>query len=139
MAKSKSLSLYLIGMILVVVGCFLPLTASGWGFNGSNVIDYIKNGSGDSLVTAIMVLGGAAAGIVFSFVALKGIPAKLISLIISVAGGIYMILTILNLNPVAKKIGKAAWNLGKMHPSWGLALIVLGWVVAVVGYLQNKD
>lgn len=137
MAKNNKIGLYLIGMALVAAGCFLPLTASGWGFNGSNIVDYIKDDSGDSLVTAIMILGGAIAGIVFSFVAVK--YAKLVSLIVSVAGGIYVTLNIFNMNPMAKKFAHGVLKFTQVHPSWGFYLIIAGWVIAIIGYFINKD
>ncbi len=140
MSKKSPLSLYLIGLVLVVVGCFLPLKASGWGFSGTNIIDVITaDGSSDLKIAGILALAGAVAGIVFSFVALKGIPAKLISLIVSVAGGIYLVISFLNINPWAKKLIRGLNSMFDMHPSYGFYLIIAGWVLALVGYFMNKD
>ncbi len=138
--KSGGISLYLIGMIVVVVGCFLPLVAhTTFGFDGGNAFGAITDGSGDLKVAAILAFAGAVAGIIFSFVSLKGIPAKLIALIVSVAGGIYMVISMLNLNPVAKKAAKLIGNVFGSKPGLGLILIIIGWIIAIVGYVQNKD
>lgn len=140
MAKKNSISLYLIGMAVVLIGCFFPLTSSStFGFNGSNAFDAVVDGSGDLKVAAILAFVGAVCGVVFSFVSVKGVPVKLISLIASVAGGIYMLLTYLNLNPVAKNIGKGLNKLMGTRPSVGLFLIIIGWIVAIVGYIKNKE
>ena len=76
---------------------------------------------------------------VFSFVKIKGFPAKLISLIVSVAGGVYMVLSYLNLNPFAKKLGKLFSNIVGTQPSIGLFLIIAGWVIAIIGYIKEGE
>lgn len=140
MAKKNAINLYLIGMIVIIVGAFFPLTSSStFGFNGSNVIDAITDGSGDLKIAAILALVGAVCGIIFSFVSVKGVPLKLISLIVSVAGGIYMVLSYLNLNPVAKNVSNFLNKAMGIKPAIGLFLIIIGWVVAIVGYVKNKE
>lgn len=140
MAKKNAINLYLIGMIVIIVGAFFPLTSSStFGFNGSNVIDAITDGSGDLKIAAILALVGAVCGIIFSFVSVKGVPLKLISLIVSVAGGIYMVLSYLNLNPVAKNVSNFLNKAMGTKPAIGLFLIIIGWVIAIVGYVKNKE
>ena len=69
MAKKSNLNLYLIGLVLVVIGCFLPLTASKFFGGGSSAFKAITNGSGDLKIGSILALGGAIAGIVFCKIA----------------------------------------------------------------------
>ena len=141
MAKKGSVcSLYLIGLVLVVIGCFLPLTASKFFGGGSSAFSAITDGSGDLKVGAILALCGAIAGIVFCFVSLGAkLPVKLISLIVSLAGGVYMVLSYLNLAPWAKNVAKFANKAVGNHIGIGLIVILAGWVIAIVGYLQNKE
>ena len=100
----------------------------------------ITDGSGDLKVGAILALGGAIAGIVFCFVSLKAkLPVKLISLIVSVAGGIYILLNYLNLAPWARKAVSLLNKGTGTHIGIGLIVIIIGWVIACVGWLQTRD
>jgi len=138
--KSANLSLYLIGMALVVIGCFLPLTASKFFGGGTSAFDAIVDGSGDLKIGSILALGGAIAGVVFCFVSLGSkLPVKLISLIVSIVGGIYVLLNYLNLAPWAKGLVKFAHKATGSSIGIGLIVIVIGWVIALVGYFKNKD
>ncbi|MCR4823387.1 MAG: hypothetical protein K5873_11020 [Treponema sp.] len=138
--KSVKISLYLIGLALVVIGCFLPLTASKFFGGGASAFDAIVDGSGDLKIGSILALGGAIAGIVFSFVSLgTKLPVKLISLIVSIVGGIYVLLNYLNLAPWAKGLVKFAHKAAGNSIGIGLIVIIIGWVIALVGYFQNKD
>ena len=138
--KSGTLSLYLIGMVLVVIGCFLPLTASKFFGGGSSAFNAITDGSGDLKIGSILALGGAVAGIVFCFVSLKAkLPVKLISLIVSIAGGIYVLMSYMNLAPWAKNLAKFAHKATGSNPSLGLIIILAGWVIALVGWLKTRD
>lgn len=137
--KSGSLSLYLIGMALVVIGCFLPLTASKFFGGGSSAFNAIVDGSGDLKIGSILALGGAIAGIVFCFVSVAGkLPVKLISLIVSIAGGVYVLLSYLNLAPWAKSFAKIAHKAVGTHIGIGLIVICVGWVIALVGYFKGN-
>ena len=139
MAKKSTLPLYLIGMALVVIGCFLPLTGTSFG-SGSSAFKAITDGSGDLKVGSILALGGAIAGIVFCFVSLKAkFPVKLISLIVSIVGGVYVLINYMNLAPWAKK-AVSLFNKGTgTHIGIGLIVILIGWVIAVLGWLQSRD
>ena len=139
MAKKSTLPLYLIGMALVVIGCFLPLTGTSFG-SGSSAFKAITDGSGDLKVGSILALGGAIAGIVFCFVSLKAkFPVKLISLIVSIIGGVYVLVSYLGLNPMAKKAIGFANKLVGAHIGIGLIVIIIGWIVACVGWLKSRD
>ena len=138
--KSGTLSLYLIGLALVVIGCFLPLTASKFFGGGSSAFNAIVDGSGDLKIGSILALGGAIAGIVFCFVSLKvKLPVKLIALIVSIIGGLYVLLNYLNLAPWAKGLVKMAHKAVGNHIGIGLIVIILGWVIALVGWSQSRD
>lgn len=138
--KSGTLSLYLIGLALVVIGCFLPLTASKFFGGGTSAFNAIVDGSGDLKIGSILALGGAIAGIVFCFVSLgTKLPVKLISLIVSIVGGIYVLLNYLNLAPWAKGLVKMAHKAVGNHIGIGLIVIIIGWVIALLGWLKNKD
>ncbi|MBR4321557.1 hypothetical protein [Treponema sp.] len=140
MAKKSNLPLYLIGMVLVVIGCFLPLTASKFFGGGTSAFNAITDGSGDLKIGSILALGGAIAGIVFCFVTLRAkLPVKLISLIVSIAGGIYVLLNYLNLAPWAKGIVKFAHKAAGTGIGIGLIVIVIGWLIALCGWLKTRD
>ena len=137
--KSGSLSLYLIGMALVVIGCFLPLTASKFFGGGSSAFNAIVDGSGDLKIGSILALGGAIAGIVFCFVSVAGkLPVKLISLIVSIVGGVYVWLCYMNGGALAKGLFKASLKITGSKPGIGLILICVGWVIALVGYFKGN-
>lgn len=138
--KSGTLSLYLIGMALVAIGCFLPLTASKFFGGGSSAFKAITNGSGDLKIGAILALCGAIAGIVFCFVQLRTkLPVKLISLIVSIVGGVYVWINYMNGGALAKGLVKATLKVSGTKPGIGLILIIIGWVVALIGWLQSRD
>ena len=138
--KSGSLSLYLIGLVLVVIGCFLPLTASKFFGGGSSAFHAITDGSGDLKIGSILALGGAIAGIVFCFVSLKAkLPVKLVSLIVSIVGGLYVLLNYLNLAPWAKGVVKFAHKATGTGIGIGLIVILAGWVIAILGWLKTRD
>ena len=135
MSKKKSINLlYLIGMIVVVAGCFLPLfTTKTFGFNGSSAWDYITSkGSGSLRVGSILVFAGAVAGIVFSFVnAGNNRLFRLISWIVSVAGFAWVIIN--NYGGFVHNIAKTFTN-----PGLGLFVVIGGWVVSFIGWISSK-
>ena len=140
MAKKSSISLYLIGMAVAVIGCFLPMTASKVFGGGSTVFDAVTSGSSGSVaIGAILAMAGAVAGVVFSFISVKGVPVKLISLIVSVAGGIYVAICYLNLGGLGKSLIKLGAKVTQTGPGIGLFVIVIGWLIAVIGYMKNRD
>ena len=72
MAKKSGLLSYLFvcGLALVVIGCFLPLsTTKLFGMNGSSAFGIItSSGSGILKVGSILTFVGAVCGLVLSFV-----------------------------------------------------------------------
>jgi len=142
MGKKSSLPLiYLIGMALVLVGCFLPLTSSStFGFNGSSAFDAItSDGKGIVKIGSLLAFIGAVAGIVFCFVSVKGIPMRLISLIVSIVGGVYVIISYMGKSDFAKGVMKAAGKAFGTKPAIGLIVIIIGWVVALYAVLVKKN
>lgn len=139
MAKKSSFNLFLIGMIVVAIGCFLPLTSSKIFGGSSSAFNAITaDGSGAVKIGAILAFLGAIAGIVFSFVSLKGIPIRLISLIVSIAGGIYVVISYLNVGGVGKSLMKGFAKATQTGPGIGLFVIIIGWILAIAGYIKNR-
>ena len=136
MAKKSGLLgyLYLAGMVLVVIGCFLPLSSHfGGNLKGATAVSHIGDG-GIMSISAILALVGAAAGIALCFVPVKNAKLlKLVSVIVSVAGGIYVVA---NTNSTAFKI---AAKVTSAHIGLGMAVIIIGWVLALVGWVLHKD
>ena len=127
--KSGSLPLYLIGMILVAVGFFLPIFKVSIGpFSGStNGFDLVGNGNSMMKIAALLVFAGAVVGVICSFIN-KGGLLKLLALIVSIAGGLYCFF---NTSSTAHSI------LFKIV-GVGFYLIIAGWVIALLGYLASK-
>ena len=141
MGKKNSATsyLYLIGLALVAIGCFLPLwTAIGGRFNGAPAVSYL-NDKGNTVrkIGVILTLAGAIAGIVFCFIKVKSVGLfKLVSLIVSIAGGAYVFF---NTSDFGKKFAKGAAKIDLANPSVGFYLILIGWVVALVGWILKRD
>ncbi|MBR0098882.1 MAG: hypothetical protein IJP90_04125 [Treponema sp.] len=138
--KSGSFNLYLIGLVLIVIGCFLPLTASKFFGGGSSAFKAITNGSGDLKIGSILALGGAVAGIIFCFISLRSkLPVKLISLLVSIVGGVYVWLCYMNGGALLKGAVKLGLKATDSKPGLGLILIAIGWVLALLGWLKTRD
>lgn len=136
MAKKSGLLGYLFvcGLALVVIGCFLPLsTTKLFGMNGSSAFGIItSDGSGILKVGSILAFVGAVCGIVLSFVSVKnGGLLKLVSLIVSIAGGLYVFF---NTSSAGRSIAKATLNFGP-----GFYVILAGWIIALVGWVLYRD
>ncbi|MCR4630607.1 MAG: hypothetical protein K5786_03150 [Treponema sp.] len=137
--------LYICGMLLVVIGCFLPLsTVFGGHANGKSAFDYIgSDGKGVMKIGAILAFAGAVVGFCLSFLKelsilkIKQIGLiKLISLILSIAGGVYVFF---NTSDAAKSLAKGIGKITKQAPGIGLILILAGWVIALVGWILKRD
>lgn len=138
--KGSSLNLYLVGLVLVVIGCFLPLTASKFFGGGSSAFKAITNGSGDLKIGALLALCGAVAGIAFCFVSLKvRLSVKLIALIVSVVGGLYVWFSYMNGGAFLKGAVKLGLKASGSRPGIGLVLIIIGWIIALLGWLKTRD
>lgn len=126
--------LFVCGLALVVIGCFLPLsTTKLFGLNGSSAFDIIKgDGSGILKVGSILAFVGAICGIVLSFISVKNAGLlKWISLIASIAGGLYVVF---NTSSTGRSIAKATLNFGP-----GVYVILAGWVIALIGLVLYRD
>lgn len=140
MAKKSNLNFYLLGLVLVVIGCFLPLTASKFFGGGSSAFKAITNGSGDLKIGSILALGGAIAGIVFCFVNLGvKLPLKLISLVVSIVGGVYVWICYMNGGALLKGAVKLGLKATGSKPGIGLIIILAGWILALLGWLKSRD
>ena len=131
--------LYAVGMVLVVVGCFLPLVSTKIG-NGPTAFGMITDGSGVTRISALLAFIGAAAGIVLSLMRIRnGKMLKLIALVVSVLGGLYLAFSFLNQSQAAKGLMKIAAKATGAAPGFGLILIFVGWVVALLGFFFSKE
>ena len=127
MAKKSLNLLYLIGCILIAAGFCLPLTKIG-PISGSNGFAYIGGDIG-STIGALLLIGGAVIGIVFSLISNKNGPLlKLIGWIAALAG--FLILFGTN-----SELGfRIMLNIAYI----GLYAVVAGIVLAIVGYFTGK-
>lgn len=131
--------LFLIGMIVTAVGFFLPLTSHFGGNANGNSAFSIITGSGKGLVKvgSIITLAGAVAGIILSFVNLGKSQkiAKLVSLIVSVAGGLYIFF---NMSSLGKDIVKFAAKISGSSFCAGFYIIIAGWIIALIGWITSR-
>ncbi len=131
--KNGFLSLYFIGMVLVAVGFCLPMIKGIFG-TSANGFEFIKNinKGGFVAIGALLIFGGAVLGILSSFVpALSGLSK--IFFLVSVAGGVIIVIGFLTNGGIYKAVGK---HLIK-NSMYGLWLIVAGWVVSALGISKN--
>lgn len=124
--------LYLVGLALVVIGFFCPmfkagpLEPNGWDFLNFENFGFITVGG-------LLILAGAAAGIIFSFVGGKNSDLlKLVCLIVSIVGGIVLVIGF-NDNKLYAAIGKEILKYAYV----GFYLVVCGWVVALIGHFTK--
>ena len=124
--------LYLLGLALVVIGFFCPMfkagpiKPNGWDFLNFENFGFVTIGG-------LLVLAGAAAGIILSFVGGKNSGfLKLICLIASIVGGIVLVIGF-NDNKLYSVIGKGIIK----HAFIGFYLVVSGWVVALIGHFAK--
>jgi len=124
--------IYLIGMALVAIGFILPMF-KGLGMS-ANGFDFINlNNFNATTIAALLVFGGALVGIAFCFIGSGNVDMiKLVALIISIAGGILIVLTY-NKNGLSRMVGKGFWK----QATYGSYMILAGWIVAVVGWLKK--
>lgn len=138
MAKKVNIlaSLYLVGMVLVLAGSFLPFS-SVFGSRGASAASVIGRGGVLSL-GALLTLVGAAAGLVLCFLSL---PArrllKLVALGLSLAGGIYVAAHVSG--GVTGSLLKFAAKTGIASMSVGFYVIAAGWILALTGWFLAKD
>lgn len=140
--KSNSLLsyLYLIGMALVIIGSFLPLTtALGGNIKGASAFSVItsKNYGGIIKVGSILALLGAVAGAVLCFIKVgKAGFYKLIALIVSVCGGLYVFF---NISKAGRKILSGLSKSGFLNFGIGFYVILIGWILAIVAFALSRE
>lgn len=127
MGKKKSSTglLYLIGMIAVVVGCFLPIVELGP--IKTNVVKAFQSlNTADSWYQLIMFVA-AIAGVVFCFLDGKNSGLiKLIALVATIVVGIIFFVNAGFFDHFFKIVGV------------GFFIIIGGWIVAAIGYFTGK-
>ena len=132
--------IYLVGMVLIVVGFFLPLfNILGKSLNGFDFINLNKLNS--TTIAALLIFAGALAGAVFSIVNIKfsGL-IRYLALAASIAGGV-LVLLLANKSPLAKMVVREFTNqviksLLK-HTAYGAYMILAGWTAGLVGLLKK--
>lgn len=132
MAKKTSLNLlYLIGMALVVLGFCMPMFSGFLGSaNGFQFINF-KN-SGFVTIGALLVIVGGIAGLAACFLPqLSGM--KFIFLLVSIIGGVILVVGFLTNGGIYKAIGKGIIK----HATFGFYCLLAGWVVAIVGTMKK--
>ena len=133
--KSSSISLiYLIGVALVAIGFCLPMF-NGLGLTPSGFKFINFDNFGWMTIAALLIFCGAVAGIVFSFVSVGSSSdlIKLICILVSIAGGIILIINF-NDNWLTKQIGKGFFK----HAYIGFYMILAGWIVGLIGAITKK-
>jgi len=133
MGKKASLPIiYLIGMALVAIGFCCPMFSGFLGSaNGFKFINF--DNSGFVTIGALLIFAGAIVGIVGCFIPNVSI-LKLVGLIISIVGGVVLVIGFTTNGGIYKAIGK---NIIK-HATFGFYMVVAGWVVALVGFITKK-
>lgn len=136
--KVNALSyLYLIGMVVAVIGFCCPMFKAGpLEMSGLKFINF--DNFGFSTIGALLLLCGAAVGVVWSLLPLIGIklPAadliKWIAIIACIAGAIVLFLGF-NDSWIGKKIGKGILK----HSTYGFWMYVVGVLAALFGKFQK--
>lgn len=135
--KSKLPVIYFLGMVLVAVGFCLPMfKAEFFGAhysNGFRFIDFDKS----SFVTigALLIFLGAVCGVVLSFLGGKSMDLlRLVSMIVSIVGGVILVIGFATNGGVYKAIGKGLLK----HAFVGFYVVILGWIAALCGWVTKK-
>lgn len=132
--KKKSMGLlYFIGMILVVVGFFLPMFKAGpIEPNGLDFLDF--DNFGFVTIGGLLIIVGAALGAALNFLSVKNKKTlQLVALIVSIAGGVVLFIGF-NDNTIYRAIAKGFLK----HAYIGFYVVLAGWVAALVGYITGK-
>lgn len=138
--KSKTIHLnylYLFGMIITVIGFICPLFEFDLGLFGkinSNGFDFIdfKESSFVS-IGALLIFIGAVAGIVACFMPMLK-NYKLLCLIVTILGGVVLFVGILNSGKIHQSVVKELFR----YATFGVYMILAGWVLSLVGYIIKK-
>lgn len=131
--KVNALSyLYLIGMALAAIGFCCPMIKGLFGSsaNGFNFINF--DNSGFVTIGALLIFIGAVAGVLACFVPqLKSL--KFIFLIVSIVGGVILIVGFMTNGGIYKAIGKHLLK----NAMFGFYLVIAGWIVALIGNFKK--
>lgn len=135
MAKKEKLPLlYLIGVIAVLVGFCLPMFKGnifGTTTNGFSFIDFEHFGF--VTIGSLLILIGAVVGIVSCFVPQIS-KLKFLFIIISIVGGVILIIGFTTNGGFYKAIGKGFLK----HAYVGFYIILVGWVLGLIGAITSK-
>lgn len=127
--------LYLIGMAVVAIGFCCPMFKGIFGSsaNGFKFINF-KN-SGFVSIGAVLIFIGAIAGIIVKFVpSLKKKKLDFLFLIVSIVGGVILLVGFMTNGGIYKAIGKSLLK----NAIVGFYMIIVGWVIAIIGYFSAK-
>ena len=126
--------LYLIGMAVVAIGFCCPMFKGLFGStaNGFKFINF--DNSVFVSIGALLIFIGAIAGIIVKFVpSLQKNKLDFLCLLVSIAGGVILLVGFTTNGGIYKAIGKAFLK----NAISGFYMIVIGWVVAIVGYFSK--
>ena len=126
--------LYIIGMVVVAIGFFFFFFKGKFGTsaNGFKFINFVN--SVFVSVGALLFFLCAVGGIVVKFLPkLSKNKLDFLCLLISIAGGVVLLIGFTTNGGIYKAIGKAFLK----NAIAGFYMIVIGWVVAIVGYFSK--
>lgn len=126
--------LYIIGMAIVAIGFCCPMFKGIFGpsANGFKFINF--DNSVFVSIGALMIFLGAVGGIVVKFLPkLSKNKLDFLCLLISIAGGVVLLIGFTTNGKIYKDIGKAFLK----NAISGFYMIVIGWVVAITGYFSK--
>lgn len=126
--------LYLIGMAVVAIGFCCPMFKGLFGStaNGFKFINF--DNSVFVSIGALLIFIGAIAGIIVKFVpSLQKNKLDFLCLLVSIAGGVILLVGFTTNGGIYKAIGKAFLK----NAIAGFYMIVVGWVAAIVGYFSK--
>lgn len=135
--KSKLPLLYLIGVALITIGFCVPMFKMNFGPFGASTSNGFKfiNFDNSSFVTigALLIFIGGVTGLLSCFVSQLS-KLKLIFLIVSIVGGVVLILGFTTNGTVYKIIGE---NILK-YAYIGFYMVIAGWIVGLIGIFSKK-
>ena len=126
--------LYLIGMVVVAIGFCCPMFKGLFGStaNGFKFINF--DNSVFVSIGALLIFIGAIAGIIVKFVpSLQKNKLDFLCLLVSIAGGVILLVGFTTNGGIYKAIGKAFLK----NAVVGFYMIIIGWVAAIVGYFSK--
>ncbi len=131
--KGINFSIYLVGMAVTLIGFCLPMFEGVFGKSGNGFKFINFDNSGFVTIGALLIVAGAIAGVVFALLGM-GDQLEWLALLLSIAGGIVLVVGFTTNGGIYKAIGK---NMIK-HATVGFWMIVAGWVVALAGKILKK-